>query len=85
MATHSSILNLENSMDRGVWWANSLQVRKELDMTEATEHACLQQAENSSQRYQVLILVIRINVPKYMLFYLGKGLYVKGLEMRKSF
>ena len=21
MATHSSILNLENSMDRGAWWA----------------------------------------------------------------
>ena len=33
MATHSSILALENPMDRGVWQATGC---KELDMTEAT-------------------------------------------------
>ena len=35
MATHSSILALENSMDRGAWWAIVHGVT-ELDMTEAT-------------------------------------------------
>ena len=33
MATHSSILGLENIMDRGTWWATVPGVR-ESDMTE---------------------------------------------------
>ena len=32
MATHSNILNLENSMDRGAWWATVHGVTKESDM-----------------------------------------------------
>ena len=40
MATHSSILNLENSMDRGAWWATVHGVA-ELDMTEnINTHTC---------------------------------------------
>ena len=34
MATHSSILAMENSMDRGAWWATVRGVAKESDMTE---------------------------------------------------
>ena len=34
MATHSSILCLENSMDRGAWWATVPWGHKESDMTE---------------------------------------------------
>ena len=35
MATHSSVLLLENSMDGGAWWAiYSPWGRKELDMTD---------------------------------------------------
>ena len=37
MATHSSILSWENSMDRGAWW-DSPWGRKESDTTEATKH-----------------------------------------------
>ena len=33
MATHSSILALENSMDRGAWQATVHEVAKESDMT----------------------------------------------------
>ena len=32
MATHSNILNLENPMDRGAWWATVHGVTKESDM-----------------------------------------------------
>ena len=32
---------LENPMDRGTWWATVQGVRKELDTTEATQHACM--------------------------------------------
>ena len=32
---------LENHMERGVWWATAHRVAKKLDMTEATEHACM--------------------------------------------
>ena len=38
MATHSSILAWRIPMDRGTWWAYSPQGRKELDMTDATQH-----------------------------------------------
>ena len=38
MATHSSILCLENSMDRGAWWATVPWGHKESDMTEATQY-----------------------------------------------
>ena len=34
MATHSSILAWENSMDRGAWWATYPWRHKESDMTE---------------------------------------------------
>ena len=34
MATHSSILDLENPMDREAWWASVHGVVKESDMTE---------------------------------------------------
>ena len=30
---------LENPMDKGTWWATVLRDSKELDTTEATEHA----------------------------------------------
>ena len=33
MATHSSILAMGNSMDRGAWWATVHGVSKELNMT----------------------------------------------------
>ena len=42
MATHSSILCLENPMDRGSWWATVHRVglqSTESDTTEATQHA----------------------------------------------
>ena len=39
MATHSSILAWENSMDRGAWRATVHGIT-ELDTTEATYHAC---------------------------------------------
>ena len=31
---------LENPVSRGAWWARVHRVKKESDMTEATEHAC---------------------------------------------
>ena len=37
MATHSSILCLDNSMDRGAWQGYSPWGRKELDTTEHTQ------------------------------------------------
>ena len=36
MATHSSILALQNPMNRGAWWAPVHGVNTELDTTEAT-------------------------------------------------
>ena len=33
MATHFSILGLENPMNKGAWWATVHGVTKELDMT----------------------------------------------------
>ena len=36
MATHTSILVLENPMDRGAWWATAHGVKKELNMTQIT-------------------------------------------------
>ena len=40
MATHSSILAWRISVDRGAWQPTVHGVA-ELDMTEATEHACI--------------------------------------------
>ena len=52
MATHSSILVgiLENSMDRGTWWAAVHGVAKESNMTEAALKAC-----HHSQRIKELM------------------------------
>ena len=36
MATHSSVLALENPRDGGAWWAAHLWGHKELDTTEVT-------------------------------------------------
>ena len=33
---------LENPMDRAAWWAAVLGVAKELDITEVTQHACIE-------------------------------------------
>ena len=40
MATHCSISCLENSMDRGAWWAVVHGVTKESDTTEHTHRGC---------------------------------------------
>ena len=38
MATNSSVLAWENSMDRGAWWATVHGSHKELDMTKQHTH-----------------------------------------------
>ena len=40
MATHSSILPGESTMDRGAWWATGPWGLKESDMTDVTWHTC---------------------------------------------
>ena len=39
MASHSQYSCLENSMDRGAWWATVCGCCKESDMTEHTHHS----------------------------------------------
>ena len=64
MATHSSILALENLMDRGAWQAAVHHTQ--LDETEATQHA--QRVHNHKISFKRLILLLIIFSRKFIIF-----------------
>ena len=52
---------LENPMDRGAWWATVHRMgHKELDRTEATEHACMQVFLIMASCLYLFITILRI-------------------------
>ena len=55
MATHSSVPDLENSTDKGAWWATVHGVTKDLDMT---EHSRLHTATTVYYRQGTSTLVL---------------------------
>ena len=55
MATHSSVPDLENSTDKGAWWATVHGVTKDLDMT---EHSRLHTATTVYYRQETSTLVL---------------------------
>ena len=60
MTIHSSILALNNPMDRAAWWA-AFQSRKELDMTEQLSmHACPHALQFNS--YSLLLNIYKMEI-----------------------
>ena len=58
MANHSSNSCLENSTNRGAWWATVHGVTKESDTTKHTHTMCVRNQVSAKKEYLLLKLIV---------------------------